>query len=127
MSKKCSVEGCNTDISSWMVKCKKHYEEEMNTQGVVEEPPKVPSHKVTMPPQQMMQAGKIVEAKVVMNKPEVSKLNLTDKERIEIREICLRCAIDLITKTEFEDRTFETLRGEIETLTGEFYLIITTI
>jgi hypothetical protein len=131
MGKKCATEGCNNEVQAWQTFCVSCYAKLMQQQSggaVVEQPPLVPTQKVTMPQQRQATAmpsdkplPQFTQQKTVQKTEQVGEM--MDKEKM-IRKECLKCAVDLMIGTADMNKPYEELIGQIATLVEDFYRIV---
>jgi len=141
MTKKCSFDGCNEEIQQWQSFCSRHYQTMMAQQSpalggaVVEEPPQIPVQKVALQKPSLPKGGvSQIDTPTNQLTPQVSsnqpiqrheQVETGDKDRYFLRKECLKSAVDLICQTDIENKSFDVLMGEIETLTEKLYGLVT--
>lgn len=143
MTKQCAKPDCNREIEQWKTYCDEHYLEmttqqnnlsqqysrqqpqtvqQMPTNIKYEQPPNIPQ---TMMLQQQKQ--ELPKSPTEINgKEERQVLKINGEQKIRVREVAFNGAIKLMSHMDFEDKDFQTMIGEVETLTNSFQDIIIT-
>ena len=143
MTKICQEEGCNKEIETWQTYCQEHYAQKMQGQAQPTQPqtnvPDAPAE-----PKAVEEA--IVEEQIKMGEPQEEKVidvqeepkqtlpdkpvereplpKIDDLTKSIVSQVAFKGAIRLMSSMAFEEKTFDTLIGEVRTLTNEFYRII---
>lgn len=112
MVKQCNFEGCSEEIPSWGTYCARHYQMMMTQQQ--QEPPKVPQPRVAPKPQQE-------EPKEA---PKFNISRMEERERLIVKQTCLKCAVEIMTNTEFENQSFEEMIDRIGTLVVRLFNLV---
>lgn len=112
MTKKCAVENCMNEIQEWQTYCPQHYAEMMQRQNQQQQ---------VQQPQQMPQQPQTPQA---VKKEEVKTVPLPaldERERLIVKQTCLKSAVELMKSFDNEAKEFEQLMQEVKTLTVFFY------
>lgn len=150
--KKCAFEGCEIDIEDWQVYCVDHYIKTKNQPAQspvqkqpqsVQQPASAPQQQAQPNPVKQMKSPQVppqsgiqqpAQQPVAQAQPQ-PKLStpqqhfempeLSERERLIVKQVAFKGAIHLMSQQDFLDRSFDTLIDEIRTLTIKFYQLIT--
>lgn len=139
MTKICAYEGCNKEIDDWQTYCIDHYVEKASKQGApqeesapVQRPVPKPEPKTQQRPVPKPEPNQEQRPQPRPRPPEPQKIEvpefempeLDERQRLIVKQVAFKGAIDLIGQTDFLERSWDTLIDEIRTLTVQFYQII---
>jgi hypothetical protein len=122
MTKQCATDGCTEEIQDWQTYCSKHYAQMMQkTQQQQQQPQPPPQEEIVTEERvvDVQEPKKIKSAQQKIDLPE-----LVERERLIVKQTALKSAIELLKTMDNENKEFEQLMNEIETLTVYFYRVI---
>jgi hypothetical protein len=120
MTKKCEIEDCMEEVQNWMVYCPRHYAEKMQQQQSSQNVPQQVKE-----PQPIQPKPPVTPAQVKKVEVEQTPLpQLEERERLIVKQTCLKSAIELMKTFDNESKEFEQMISEVETLTVYFYNVV---
>lgn len=134
MTKICDWDDCNEEVADWQTHCPKHYammQQQKQQSGMaqpqqqaqVQQPqPQQPQQPVQQPAQ--AQPKQTVEQAMEEQEQVLDLPQLSDRERLIVKQTAFKGAIELMSKLNFEAKEYEDLINEVETLTVHFYRLI---
>lgn len=139
MAKICDIKDCNEEIADWQQYCPKHYAQvqQQKQQSAIQQPD-------AQQPVQPVEQPKPVQETVISEPPEIPKVidmiddtkpvteekqmlpldALQGKERLIIKQVALKCAVEFLQQTPVEYNDYTEMVGQLRRLVVDMYRII---
>lgn len=131
MTKICDWDDCNEEVADWQTHCPKHYAmmQQQKQQSGMAQPQQQAQVQQPQPQQQVQQPvqaqpKQTVEQDMQEQEQALDLPQLSERERLIVKQSAFKGAIELMSKMNFETKEYEDLLNEVETLTVHFYRII---
>lgn len=139
MAKVCDIQDCNEEIADWQQYCPKHYAQvqQQKQQSAIQQPeaqqpvqpveqPKPVQETATPETQPQPEMIDIVDDKqsVTEEKQMLPLDDLQGKDRLIIKQVALKCAVEFLQQTPVEYNDYTEMVGQLRRLVVDMYRII---